>query len=169
MIVVGKPATTADANPASYMSPVDIDRSLVAAYQHNQWKTGVMFWQFSSDPNSTIVQTATAGLIQLLTKSMNYPIKFTCVTSILSQSSDNNTLKSMAVPMNPFHGYEYVSYSTWTFRAGAQGTLLFWINPSAFLTSSYRRGRMNSQLSADIKSQFSQKGVKILAQVFGSS
>lgn len=112
-IVVGKPATTSDANADSYMSPSDIDKSLMAAYQHNQWKTGVMFWQFSSDPNSTIVQTATAGLIKLLSEgasSRKYPIKFTCVKTILSQSSDANTLKSMAVPMTPFHGYEYVSY-----------------------------------------------------------
>lgn len=111
--MVGKPATTSDANADSYMSPTDIDRSLVAAYQHNQWKTGVMFWQFSSDPNSTIVQTATAGLIKLLneaTSNIRYPIKFTCVNTILSQTSDANTLVSLGVPSTPFHGYEYISY-----------------------------------------------------------
>lgn len=55
-IVVGKPATPSDAyDQGSYMAPENINNALVAAYKHNGWKTGVMFWQFSSDSNSSII------------------------------------------------------------------------------------------------------------------
>jgi hypothetical protein len=121
-IVVGKAATTADANPASYMTAATLNASFVAAYQYNQWKTGVMFWQFSSDPKSVILQQTIGGLLTAInnkppnttlilnTTTISYPIKFTCVNKILSTSSDDNILKSLAVPVSSsVPGYNYVS------------------------------------------------------------
>ncbi len=152
------------------MSAADLSASFVAAYKYNGWKTGVMFWQFSSDPTSAIVDTAMGGLLALLnSNTLTYPIKFTCLNTILSQSNDDATLKSMGVPVGvSFHGYNYISVNSWTYRAAALGPLLFWVNPGSFLTSSYKAGRTNTQLRSDIKAKFTERGIKLLVNVFGS-
>lgn len=141
------------------MTPALLNSTFVAAYNHNQWKTGVMFWQFSSDSNSSILSTTVSGLLELLNKSNNtstisYPIKFTCINKILNQSSDTAFLKSIALSTGTSSGYNYVSFYSWTFRSGPQGSLLFWVNPSSFLTSSYRASRSNSQLRDFFKKQY---------------
>ena len=75
----------------------------------------------------------------------------------------------MALPYNSdVQFYNHVSFYTWTFRGGAQGSLLFWVNPDLFLSSSYRGSKTKSQLRSYIKEQYQNKGVKVLAQVFGS-
>jgi hypothetical protein len=155
-IVVGKPATTIDANPASYMTPATLNSAFVAAYQFNHWKTGVMFWQLSSDPNGTIVQQSMSGLLAAIGNSatnttsnpstnltinittnptnpvltISYPIKYTCVNTILNTSSDENILKSLAVPISSsVPGYNYVSLYSWTYNSASQDILLLWSNP----------------------------------------
>ena len=62
-IVIGKPVTTSDAYNTGYMQPYELSLSLAAAYRHNKWHTGVMFWQFSSDPNSTVLEKSLNGLL----------------------------------------------------------------------------------------------------------
>jgi hypothetical protein len=61
-IVVGKPATTADANNA-WMDGATLSSAFVTNYQHNGWKGGVMFWQFSNDVNGTICSGAISALL----------------------------------------------------------------------------------------------------------
>ena len=66
-IVVGKPATPSDAyDEGSYMTASALNDSIVAAYRYNKWKTGVMYWQFSSDPTSSIIRDTLSGLYNLL-------------------------------------------------------------------------------------------------------
>lgn len=128
--MVGKPATTADVySPSSYMSATDLNASLVAAYSYNQFKTGLMFWQFSSDPNGTIVAKAMSGLNSLLknsstnntspinTTTLTSPVKFGRVTKILALSSTSWILLSLGFPINGVN-YNIVSYSAWTYSYG---------------------------------------------------
>jgi hypothetical protein len=193
-IVVGKPATTADANPASYMTPATLNASFVAAYQYNQWKTGVMFWQFSSDPNGTILQQSMSGLLTAMggsnstnsnttnstsnsttnttnsTSLISYPIRFTCVNTIISTSSDQNIIKSLAVPVSSsVPGYNYVSLYTWTYSSASQDILLIWSNPRSYFTNKFCGSNSNALLRTNLKANYSKNGVKLLAHVFGSS
>ena len=63
-IVVGKPATQADAyDSLSYVTPAALNPIFVAAYKHNGWKAGMMEWQFISDSNSAKMDEALSGLI----------------------------------------------------------------------------------------------------------
>lgn len=63
-IVVGKPATQADAyDSVSYVPPAVLNPIFVAAYQHNAWKAGMMEWQFRSDSDSAKIDEALSGLI----------------------------------------------------------------------------------------------------------
>lgn len=52
-IVLGKPATGGDGNNG-WMSAADINSAIAANYPFSGWKTGVMFWQYSSDLNGAI-------------------------------------------------------------------------------------------------------------------
>lgn len=64
-LVVGKPATTGDGNNG-WMSGVSLSDAFVANYHYNGWKTGVMFWQFSSDINGGMVSSAISALMGLV-------------------------------------------------------------------------------------------------------
>lgn len=61
-LVVGKPATTGDGNNG-WMSGASLSDAFVANYQYNGWKTGVMFWQFSSDVSGGMVSSAISALM----------------------------------------------------------------------------------------------------------
>lgn len=65
-IVVGKPATPSDAYNTGHMEASVLNNAIVKAYKDNSWKTGVMYWQFSSDHSSSILNEALSGLYQLL-------------------------------------------------------------------------------------------------------
>lgn len=67
-IVIGKPASTGDASN-SYMLPSDINAAIAANYPYNGWKTGIMFWQYSSDLNGSICSQAAAFLLSVHQKS----------------------------------------------------------------------------------------------------
>lgn len=67
-IVIGKPASTGDASN-SYMLPSDINAAIAANYPYNGWKTGIMFWQYSSDLDGSICRTAAAFLLSVHQKS----------------------------------------------------------------------------------------------------
>lgn len=81
-IVVGKPATTADGG-AGYMSGSSIGDALVANYRFNGWMAGVMFWQYSSDPNGTICAAAISPLLNA--------INSTSSTTNTTKNSTNTT------------------------------------------------------------------------------
>ena len=66
-IVVGKAATLADADSVSYMTATALNSAFIAAYNHNKWSAGVMFWQYSSDNNGAILSTAISGLMNAIT------------------------------------------------------------------------------------------------------
>jgi chitinase len=57
-IVLGKPATVGDGNNG-WMSASDLDSAISHNYPYNGWKTGVMFWQYSSDTNGDMGNGAT--------------------------------------------------------------------------------------------------------------
>lgn len=63
-IVIGKPASPGDASN-SYMLPSDINNAIQINYPFNGWKTGVMFWQYSSDMDGSICRAAAAFLLSL--------------------------------------------------------------------------------------------------------
>jgi hypothetical protein len=63
-IVLGKPASPGDASN-SYLTADLIDAAIAAnAAKHpsDHWKTGVMFWQYSSDQSGSFCSTATRAL-----------------------------------------------------------------------------------------------------------
>lgn len=64
MIVLGKPASPGDASN-SYLTADAINAAIAAnaaAHPSNHWKTGVMFWQYSSDQSGAFCNTATKAL-----------------------------------------------------------------------------------------------------------
>jgi chitinase len=61
-VVLGKPATGGDANNG-LMTAAAIDAAIAANYPYNQWKAGVMFWQYSSDSTGAICNEATKSLM----------------------------------------------------------------------------------------------------------
>lgn len=64
-VVVGKPATTADGNNG-WMNGASLSDAFVANYHYSGWKTGVMFWQFSSDVSGGMVSSAISALMSLV-------------------------------------------------------------------------------------------------------
>ena len=64
--MVGKPATVVDADAVSYMTAQALSAAFVAEYQYNKWNTGVMFWQYSSDPSGTIVNQTISSLLSIV-------------------------------------------------------------------------------------------------------
>ena len=137
-----------------------------------------MYWQFSSDPGSKILDETLSGLLAKIdgnnnnndNNNLKYPIKFTRVNRIASHENDAALLKSMAVPVNSsIPGYSHISFSSWTYRSGPQGSLLFWVSPDTFLTSAYQAGRTKGELRTALKQKYHKEGVKVLAHVFGYS
>lgn len=61
-IIVGKPATQADAYNTGYMNPSDIGIAAVKAYNDFKWYGGIMFWQYSSDHSGNIIYSAASKL-----------------------------------------------------------------------------------------------------------
>jgi len=48
------------------MTAKSLSNSLVAAYKHNGYRTGVMFWQYSTDKNGQIMKNAVNALNTLI-------------------------------------------------------------------------------------------------------
>lgn len=94
-IVVGKPATAADGG-AGYMSGGSIGDALVANYRFNGWMAGVMFWQYSSDPNGTICAAAITPLLNAInsTNLTNNSTKNTTNTTTTNTTNTTNTTSS---------------------------------------------------------------------------
>lgn len=61
-IVIGKPASTIDANNG-WMSAADLNAAIAKNYAYNGWKTGLMFWQFTSDITGSFMNAAGKGYI----------------------------------------------------------------------------------------------------------
>jgi chitinase len=61
-IVLGKPATPADGNNG-WMSAAALNKAITDNYAYNGWKTGIMFWQFTSDINGTFCNDVGQGII----------------------------------------------------------------------------------------------------------
>lgn len=57
-IIVGKPATMADAMNTGYMSPQSFGQALAQWKQQTGYDPQVMFWQLLSDSNGSICRTA---------------------------------------------------------------------------------------------------------------
>jgi len=96
--VVGKAATTIDANPASFMTASSIADAIVANYRFNRWQAGVMFWQYSSDPNGTICATAITPLLNLL--NITTPTNITQNTTTNSTNITGNTTNNNTTNTN---------------------------------------------------------------------
>lgn len=45
------------------MDPAVLDAAIALNYPFNQWKTGVMFWQYSSDESGAICNAAIKSLM----------------------------------------------------------------------------------------------------------
>jgi chitinase len=61
-IVLGKPPTTADANNG-WMSADVLNKAILDNYAYNGWKTGIMFWQLTSDADGSFCNAVGKGLI----------------------------------------------------------------------------------------------------------
>lgn len=62
-IVVGKPASQADASNTGYVSLTDLGNWCLQAYNQLGWYAGVMFWQYKTDLNGALIKAATSSLI----------------------------------------------------------------------------------------------------------
>jgi hypothetical protein len=56
-LVVGKTATRADADPYSYLGADSLATAVEQQFQSTGWKTGLMLYEFSSDPDGTAMKT----------------------------------------------------------------------------------------------------------------
>ena len=54
-IVVGKPATKRNVMNSGYMDPTALGKAILLANQRLSWHTGVMFWEYWSDQNGTLL------------------------------------------------------------------------------------------------------------------
>jgi hypothetical protein len=61
-IVLGKPATTADGNNG-WMSAAELNKAITDNYAYNGWKTGIMFWQFTSDIDGSFCSAVAQGVL----------------------------------------------------------------------------------------------------------
>jgi hypothetical protein len=74
------------------MTPQALSAAFVAAYQYNKWCTGVMFWQYSSDPNGTIVSQTISSLLSLVGGTTNT----TTQTNTTKTNTTTNTTQTNA-------------------------------------------------------------------------
>jgi len=66
-IVIGKPATlTDDTSKVQYIGPSVLGQGLSAQYLFKNHTQGVLVWQYSSDPNGTIIKSIMSPLNQTL-------------------------------------------------------------------------------------------------------
>lgn len=63
-VVVGKPATQNDASNTGTVSTIDLGNWCVRAYQEFNWAAGVMFWQYKSDADGTLMNNAASALMK---------------------------------------------------------------------------------------------------------
>ena len=97
-------------------------------------------------------------------------IKFGVVDKIASSASDSDLFQSFGVPVDASNpGYNHISFSHWTFSAGPQGSLYFWVNPRPFLSDSIKSGKTLASLRTEMKQKYSTHGVKVLVRAFGPS
>jgi len=94
--VVGKPATSADGDAASYMTAQALSAAFVAEYQYNKWNTGVMFWQYSSDPSGTIVNQTISSLMTISTSNSSNSTTTNTTTNTTASNATNPTNASNA-------------------------------------------------------------------------
>ena len=69
-IILGKPATTADASNG-WMSAADLNQAIKDNYAYNGWNAGIMFWQFTSDIDGSFTNQVADGV---LTSKSSLPI-----------------------------------------------------------------------------------------------
>lgn len=64
-IVVGKPATTADATNTGFTDPNVLSSAFVRAFQEGHWYGGVMLWQFPSDKGGEAIRAIITRLKEM--------------------------------------------------------------------------------------------------------
>ena len=94
-IVIGKPATPADAANTGYVSPQDLGLWGVQGFNQFQWKTGYMFWQYKSDINGTIMKTVYQPLEEAIANNNNTNNNTTNNTTTPNQPVPNKNVKIM--------------------------------------------------------------------------
>lgn len=67
-IVVGKPAAQMDVMNTGLVSATDLGAWTSRAFTELGWYAGVMFWQFRSDLDGSLMRTATSNLVSLYGK-----------------------------------------------------------------------------------------------------
>lgn len=87
---MGKPATTANAG-GGYMNIGDLGKAAANNYAFNGWKAGIMFWQYSSDANGTLISQAVTPLINLIS---NNPISNSTTNSTKNNSTNSTNFNT---------------------------------------------------------------------------
>jgi chitinase len=68
-IVVGKPASKAEADNTGYVDSQSLGQWVTQAYTDFKWYAGVMFWQYKSDLSGSEISNAAGHLVQLCAQS----------------------------------------------------------------------------------------------------
>jgi hypothetical protein len=88
------------------MSAQSLSDAFVANYKYNGWYAGVMFWQYSSDPNGYICSNSITALINLVGKSspvnpvQNTTTNTTKTNNTASNSTSTNNTKNTTTSTN---------------------------------------------------------------------
>ena len=138
-IVVGKPATTADAG-GGYMNIGDIGKAASDNYRFNGWKAGIMFWQYSSDANGTLMSQAITPLMNLIS---NSSLPNTTTNSTNNTTNTTNTTTNTTNTTN-------TNVSIWNpslpVRMTYISTIMFWSGTSNIARSLSVPGYTRSNL-----------------------
>ena len=96
---MGKPATTIDAG-GGYMAAPDIGKAAADNYLFNGWRAGIMFWQYSSDPNGTLINQAITPLLNLISNPISNSTNNTTnstTTNTTSNTTDTTNTNNISI------------------------------------------------------------------------
>lgn len=123
------------------MTAANLAAAFVANYKYNGWKTGVMFWQYSSDKNGVICNNSINPLMKLVAPNPNVDIgtwkppklvRMTYINDLANQVGASNLAKSLGVPTYDNSSiYNIICLGFWTVKSGPMNAAKIWANPVA--------------------------------------
>lgn len=120
-IVVGKPSAQIDVMNTGLVSFTDLGAWTSRAFTDLGWYAGVMFWQYRSDPDGTVVRTSSANLVTQYQKGV--PATNTTVKPASDTTATNTTTTNTTRPPTNTSTNSNTSTTTNTTRPPANTTV----------------------------------------------